>query len=190
MPTASVETRFFDETALTVRNSQRRCQDVLQHRPANIDIARLRDLPCHVEDRALAFFVHNYVFEVDSVVGNYEYLPLLLLRCSSRGLLATVATAAGLAALANSGNSPGWKSQAYYIYGKAIQKLQNELKNSTIENSDEVLGSILLLGAFEVRRPCCDIIPSARNNTDKHLDYHIWKPELNNYTQPAYFRCS
>lgn len=104
--------------------------------------------PLHA--RAIAFFMHKYVFSVSDAIGSYEYLPQLLEHNNAKGVLGTITTAAGLAALANSGNSLTWKTEAYNIYGKAIRELQVELEHPNALKSDQVVGAILLMGTFEV----------------------------------------
>ncbi|KAJ6790318.1 hypothetical protein PWT90_06395 [Aphanocladium album] len=102
-----------------------------------------------IEDRAIACFVHHYVFDIVPGIGNHVYLPILLQRQTSTGLIKTVAAATGLAALANTANSPRWQSLAYRLYGKAVRQLRLDLGRPCNANSDEVLGSILLLATFE-----------------------------------------
>ncbi len=120
------------------------------HRSSGGNIARTRELSTPLDDRAIAFLVHNYVFNVAPGVGNHVYLPRLLRRHHSSGLIKTVATATGLSALGNAGNSPMWRSHAYSLYGKALQQLQFDLGQPCIANTDEILGSISLLATFEV----------------------------------------
>lgn len=111
---------------------------------------RIHDPSPPLEDRAIAFFLHNYVFSVTPEVASHAYLPPLLQR-RSRSLLRTVASAAGLAALANSGNVPSWKLQSYKLYGEAIRQLHADIQHPQKVNTDDTLGAMLLMGTFEVR---------------------------------------
>jgi hypothetical protein len=110
-------------------------------------------------DRATAFFFHQYVFREGQnselpTRGHHEYLPALLLESSSSGALAAITAASGLASLANAGNSPSWKAEAYKLYGNAIRQLQIALKDPVELRSDQTLATIMLMGTFEVNAFC------------------------------------
>lgn len=142
---------FRHETAATLNNVPPRRSSFANHRSGDGTSARTRELSTPLEDRAIAFLINNYVFNVAPGVENHVYLPRLLQQCHSSALIRTVATATGLSALANAGNSPHWRSQGYRLYGHAVRQLQVELSQSCITNTDEILGSISLLATFEVR---------------------------------------
>ncbi|KAH7137886.1 hypothetical protein EDB81DRAFT_858325 [Dactylonectria macrodidyma] len=160
------ESVFRDETATLLRNARRGKRGPQNGASTREYTARTHDLSPSLEDRATAYFVHNYVFSFAPAGGSHEYLPLLLQRCHARNVLGTICAAAGLAALANSGNSPSWKTQAYSWYGTAIQQLQADLRHPHKAKSDEVLGAILLMGTFEVI--ACDGLKSITS-----LSHHI-----------------
>ncbi|KAK5992029.1 hypothetical protein PT974_05425 [Cladobotryum mycophilum] len=146
------DTIFRHETPVVLRNAQRiqlRGRDQ-RHDSVRESNNHVRHVSPPLEDRATAFFIHKYVFSLGPAVGSHEYLPQLLQQGNARGVLGTITTAAGLAALANSGNSSSWKSEAYRMYGKAIGQLQADLSHLGKVQSDQVLGAILLMGTFEV----------------------------------------
>ncbi|KAF4956720.1 hypothetical protein FSARC_11488 [Fusarium sarcochroum] len=107
-------------------------------------------------DRAATFFMRQFVFDCDSVSNysadqnNHEYLPgLILNQQSAFGLLNTTVAAAGFAALANAGNAPVWRTEAFRLYHSAIGQLQTALEDPIARVSDETLGAVLLMGTFE-----------------------------------------
>lgn len=106
-------------------------------------------------DRGTAFFIHQYVFQVDQedgglIRGNHEYLPGLLRRSHRGGALDPVIAAAGLAALSNVENSIQLRSEAYRLYGSAIRKMRTLLEDPILVKLDETLAGIMLMGTFEV----------------------------------------
>jgi hypothetical protein len=131
------------------RNAQKHLPSRQERHDQDGQHAMLSRVSPPLHERAVAFFIHKYVFSASQEIGSYEYLPQLL-EHSTNGVLGTIATAAGLAALANSGNSLSWKSEAFLMYGKAIRELQAELEHPNALKSDQVVGAILLLGTFEV----------------------------------------
>lgn len=128
----------------------------MKTRGQKTDTSQIHDLPPPLQDRAVAFFIHQYVsgtFDSSASVqrrGIHEYLPDLLQQARDKGPLGTITAAAGLAALANVGKSTGWKSQAYGLYGTAICQLQAHLSDPDRMRSDETLGAIMLMSIFEV----------------------------------------
>lgn len=124
------------------------------------DGGRLRSLSCPLEDRATAFFVHQYVFGSGGGVehpahrgGLHEYIPQLLehrRQAKGANVLATITAAAGLAALANAGSSAPWRAEAYRWYGKAIHQLKENLADQQLVKADQTLAAVMLMGMFEV----------------------------------------
>ncbi|KAL7904564.1 hypothetical protein GGI35DRAFT_489681 [Trichoderma velutinum] len=132
---------------------------------------RVTDLSPAVTDRAISFFLHQYVFSTrtssDTVApAVHEHLPVLLQQETPTGALRTIISAAGLAALANAGTSTPWKHEAYRLYGKALQRLQTDLKDSTSMKSDSTLAAVMLMGTFEM-------IASADPTSMESFGYHI-----------------
>lgn len=103
------------------------------------------------------FFIQQYVYTSASecsLEGNHEYLPNLMRsnQESDLGLLGTVVAAVGLAALSNATNAPPWRFEAFRLYSKAINQLRDAVEDRTQTVSDQMLGAIVLMGTFEVRR--------------------------------------
>lgn len=109
-----------------------------------------------VVDQATAFFFNHYVFGASqqshiAIRGHHEYLPALYRACSPSGALATITAAAGLASLANAGNSSTWSGKAYVLYGKALHQIQKALSDPLELKSDQTLAAVMLMGTFEVK---------------------------------------
>ncbi|KAF2468673.1 uncharacterized protein BDR25DRAFT_289498 [Lindgomyces ingoldianus] len=127
-----------------------------------------RSLSPSIVDRATTFFIHHYVFKTDSPTpqGNYDYLPSLLQGASSNSPLVTVIAAAGLAGLANAGNSSAWRADAYTLHGQAIRRLKETLETPSLVNSDQTLAAIMLMGTFE-QIVAADV--NSMNNFAQHI---------------------
>lgn len=120
-------------------------------------VVRTRSLSPPAMDRATNFFIHQYVLTLQGssgsapLRGNHEYLPGLLRKeDSASGVLSTIVTAAGLAAMSNAGSVLAWRSEAFQLYGKAIRQLQNALRDPIQMKSDQTLAAVMLMGTFEV----------------------------------------
>ncbi|KAJ3497835.1 hypothetical protein NLG97_g1592 [Lecanicillium saksenae] len=74
----------------------------------------------------------------------------MLEKTAAGDALETITAAAGLAALANIGTSPEWKSQAYSMYGTAIRRLHASLQAPDQVVSDQTLAAVMMMGVFEV----------------------------------------
>lgn len=117
---------------------------------------RSRDVSPPLGDRATAFFISRYVLgkdcqgRPDPKRAVCSFLLDLLQRERPHGVLATVVAAAGLAALANAGTSPEWKSEAFCLCGEAIRQLKIDLGDEIKAKSDHTLAAIMLMSTFEV----------------------------------------
>ncbi|UKZ77935.1 hypothetical protein TrVFT333_005667 [Trichoderma virens FT-333] len=132
---------------------------------------RVIDLSPAVTDRAISFFLYQYVFDTSTgsntvAPGVHEHLPVLLRQETPTGALSTIISAAGLAALANAGISTQWKHEAYRLYGEALQKLRTDLQDSTRMKSDSTLAAVILMGTFET-------IASADATSMESFGHHI-----------------
>jgi hypothetical protein len=116
----------------------------------------MRDVSPSLEDRATAFFLSRYVLSTNNDPqsnprkGICEFLPELLQQEKATGVLRTIITATGLAALANAGKSPGWKTEAFALCGKALRQLNVDLEDSVKARSDHTLAAMMMMGTFEV----------------------------------------
>lgn len=116
---------------------------------------RVIELSTSVADRAASFFLHRYVLgstlwsDKGFPQGVLQYLPCLLRHEMPTGLLSTIISAVGYAALSNARISAQWKHEAYRLYGKSIQQLQADLLDPLKVKSDATLAAILLMGTFE-----------------------------------------
>lgn len=119
---------------------------------------RTRELSGALDERATAFFFRQYMLSVQvhpgagGKRGVYEFLPLLVQQEGKSGLLQTVISACGLAALANAGKAAEWQTQAYGMLTKAIGQLKVNLQDAKARVSDQTLAAIMLMGTFEVRK--------------------------------------
>ncbi|KAJ6438179.1 hypothetical protein O9K51_08770 [Purpureocillium lavendulum] len=108
--------------------------------------------------RAIAFFIHHYVRQVDDgplsglgARGTNEYVPVLLRQECDTDAFRTIVTAAGLAAMANAGNSTAsWRGEAYKLYSGAIRQLRDDLNDPVRSKLDHTLAAVMLMGTFEV----------------------------------------
>lgn len=137
---------FCDLPRRTIRSSE---QASLSHNgllrlPGTV--GRIRNLLPSIADRATAFFTAHYVF------GIHKYLPTLLKQEGPSGILSAIVPAMGLAALANTGSPSSWQSEAYRRYGKALHRLQLDLRDSNHIASDGTLVAVMLIGTFEVNK--------------------------------------
>ena len=63
-----------------------------------------------------------------------------------------MATAAvGLASLSNTIHTPKWSSMAQSLYGRAIRQVHAAVGDPVLQQSDQTLTAIMLLGFYEVR---------------------------------------
>lgn len=111
-----------------------------------------------LEDRATAFFVHHYVrqghngsLSAPGARGTNEYLPALLREECVSDALKKVVAAAGIAAMANAGNSTAsWRGEAYTLYTGAVRQLRSDLYDPVRSKLDHTLAAVMLMGTFEV----------------------------------------
>jgi Fungal specific transcription factor domain len=156
---------FKDQTELVISKSQRK----LVHQPrAKEDAASnclsIYPISVDISQRATTYFLYHYVSAASqqscaSWRGNHEYLPKLLgdsgpyaeprsnEACKA---LSDIAIAAGLASLANAGNSKCWMDEAYRSYNRAIRNIQLALNDPEQCTYDATLATVMLMGTFEV----------------------------------------
>lgn len=149
---------FRDQTAAVSKKLQMARTNGKAPRNLEDESCRIRHVSPSLADRATAFFLSQYVVVVDTSGGgvpsrgNHEYLPDFLRHEKAAGVLVTIVQAAGLAALANAGASPVWRTEAYRLYGKALCQLQSALRDPVEVKSDHTLAAVMLMGMFEASR--------------------------------------
>jgi hypothetical protein len=105
------------------------------------------------EFEAVPFFFKNFVSlpqQADSMRG---YLELLVPLYNQARPSSTLHMATNAVALAACGNYPGRQDllrEAAAAYGKALRKLNDDLKDPVMSKSDETVLAILLFSLFEV----------------------------------------
>lgn len=115
------------------------------------------------EFEAVPFFFRNFVSlpqEAESMRGYLELLVPMYNRAQPSSALHLATSAVALAAC---GNYPGRQHllrDAAATYGKAIRKLNEDLKDPTLARSDESVLATLLFSLYEVSR----LITSARSS--------------------------
>ncbi|PVH68837.1 hypothetical protein DL98DRAFT_564583 [Cadophora sp. DSE1049] len=169
---SQIDVNFRNQTDMVQKNFRARGTRMASSRLDFPHDARARSLSPSITDRATSFFIHQYVLTLGSTFnsaplqGDHDYLPALLRsEHSCFGVLSTIVTAAGMAAMSNAGNATTWRSDAFRIYGKAIRQLQDALQDPVQRTSDQTLAAIMLMGTFET-------IASADINSMKSFSYH------------------
>jgi hypothetical protein len=101
-----------------------------------------------IEDRAMAFFVANYVKPPDGpAIGHMPYLTRMSGGLPD-GLLSSV-KAVGLAGYAHSVDAPSLLRHARYHYVQALRSTNEALRSPILATRDSTLVSILILGIYE-----------------------------------------
>jgi hypothetical protein len=110
------------------------------------------NLSTNWEDRAAAWFFHNYVSPATSHHHGYlGFLPELLSQTAEKSPLRSAILAAGFASLANTSGMVQLSVNSRRHYGKALQNIGNSLEDPTEASSDAALATIVLLQKYEVR---------------------------------------
>jgi hypothetical protein len=101
-----------------------------------------------IEDRAMAFFVANYVMAPDGpAIGHMTYLTRMSGGLPD-GLLSSM-KAVGLAGYAHSVYAPSLLRHARYQYVQALRSTNEALRSPVLATRDSTLVSILILGIYE-----------------------------------------
>lgn len=182
---------FLDETETVKRKFSIRTRNgespqsesselIILESPPKINFASPPTQPAQpsLTDRAVAFFFQRYVYRPTSYQvtgtelarsptgadhGHHEYFPDLFLQSSRDGPLACIVEAAGLASLANAGNTSQWMKLAFIAYGRALSAIRKSLMDPALVKKDETLAAIIMMGVFEVRRTLLDCLQSAKS---------------------------
>ncbi|KAF1848216.1 uncharacterized protein K460DRAFT_364186 [Cucurbitaria berberidis CBS 394.84] len=121
------------------------------------------------ECEAIPFFFKNFITlpqQAESTRGYLEYLVPLYNRARSTSVLHLATTAV---AMATCGQYPGRQDllrQAVLTYGKAIKKLNDDLKDPAMSKSDETVLAILMFSLYETIMSTDDSITAWGNHVD------------------------
>jgi hypothetical protein len=113
------------------------------------------------EFEAVPFFFKNFVSLPQQAESMRGYLELLLPLYTQARPSSSLHLATNAVALAACGNYPGRQDllkEAVAAYGKALRKLNDDLKDPVISKSDETVLAILLFSLYEAS----SLITSAR----------------------------
>ncbi|KAF2753762.1 hypothetical protein EJ05DRAFT_489931 [Pseudovirgaria hyperparasitica] len=105
------------------------------------------------QTQATSFFFHNFVHlprEAESVRGFLEYLGPVYLKAGTRSPLQDATHAVALSAFGRYPERNDVLRQARVIYGQALHKVNEALRDPVKAKSDETLLSILLFSLYEV----------------------------------------
>jgi hypothetical protein len=117
------------------------------------------------EYEAVPFFFKNFIAlpqQAESTRGFLEYLVPLYNKARSSSVLHLATTAV---AMATCGQYPGRQEllrEAVSTYGKALKKLNDDLKDPAMSKSDETVLAILMFSLYEVSK----LVASARFSVD------------------------
>lgn len=115
------------------------------------------------ECEAIPFFFKNFITlpqQAESTRGYLEYLVPLYNRARPSSVLHLATTAVAMAVC---GQYPGRQEllrDAVSTYGKALTKLNDDLKDPVMSKSDETVLAILMFSLYEVSR----LVASARSS--------------------------
>lgn len=113
-----------------------------------------RSLKIPIEEQAPFFFISNFVRlpRGPSSRGSFDFLLPIIRTERTDSHISVAFQAVALASLANrpSARSSGLMSRAIEQYSKALKGVNLALQNPAQQKSDATLGSIILLGFFEV----------------------------------------
>lgn len=121
------------------------------------------------ECEAVPFFFRNFITlpqQAESTRGFLEYLVPLYNRARPSSVLHLATTAV---AMATCGQYPGRHQllrEAVSTYGKAIKKLNDDLKDSIMSKSDETILAILMFSLYETIMSTDDTITAWGNHVD------------------------
>ncbi|OAL44944.1 hypothetical protein IQ07DRAFT_226816 [Pyrenochaeta sp. DS3sAY3a] len=121
------------------------------------------------ECEAIPFFFKNFITlpqQAESTRGYLEYLVPLYNRARPSSVLHLATTAVAMAVC---GQYPGRQEllrDAVSTYGKALTKLNDDLKDPVMSKSDETVLAILMFSLYEVSR----LVASARSSTIMSTD--------------------
>ncbi|KAL5118488.1 hypothetical protein ACEQ8H_003664 [Pleosporales sp. CAS-2024a] len=121
------------------------------------------------EYEAVPFFFKNFIAlpqQAESTRGFLEYLVPLYNRARPASILHLATTAV---ALATCGQYPGRQDllrQAVSTYGRALKKLNDDLKDPVISKSDETVLAILMFSLYETIMSTDDTITAWGNHVD------------------------
>jgi hypothetical protein len=113
------------------------------------------------EYEAIPFFFKNFIAlpqQAESTRGFLEYLVPLYTRARPASVLHLATTAV---AMATCGHYPGRQDllrEAVSTYGRALKKLNDDLKDPVMSKSDETVLAILMFSLYEVSK----MVASAR----------------------------
>jgi len=113
------------------------------------------------EYEAIPFFFKNFIAlpqQAESTRGYLEYLVPLYTRARPSSVLHLATTAV---AMATCGHYPGRQDllrEAVSTYGRALKKLNDDLKDPVMSKSDETVLAILMFSLYEVSK----MVASAR----------------------------
>ncbi|KAF2848237.1 hypothetical protein T440DRAFT_481074 [Plenodomus tracheiphilus IPT5] len=121
------------------------------------------------ESEAVPFFFKNFITlpqQAESTRGYLEYLVPLYNRARPSSVLHLATTAV---ALATCGQYPGRQEllrEAVLTYGRAIKKLNDDLKDPIMSKSDETVLAILMFSLYETIMSTDDTITAWGNHVD------------------------
>lgn len=140
-------------------------QETFQAFMWNLENAVPPTLQMPAEFEAVPFFFKNFVSLPQQAESMRGYLELLVPLYNQAQPSSALHLATNAVALAACGNYPGRQDllrEAAAAYGKALRKLNDDLKDPVMSKSDETVLAILLFSLYEVSA----MITSARTPVD------------------------
>ena len=114
------------------------------------------------EQQAVCFFFSDYVLELSNPGKRlYDYLPAFYSNESEKSALSCSIAALGLAGLSYRRREAGLLSAAKAMYSSALHQTNDALRDPAAAATDATLISVLLLGLFEVRLYCFNLVACA-----------------------------
>ncbi|KAF1941733.1 hypothetical protein EJ02DRAFT_454849 [Clathrospora elynae] len=135
----------------------------------NLENAIPHTISLSPECEAVPFFFKNFITlpqQAESTRGYLEYLVPLYNRARPSSVLHLATTAV---AMATCGQYPGRQQllrEAVSTYGKAIKKLNDDLKDPVLSKSDETVLAILMFSLYETIMSTDDTITAWGNHVD------------------------